>query len=109
MSSMELEPWIVLLGAGHDAQPALWQISGQSKPAIAFFSSEGSAERYKSTTIESGQIAEVKHCDRNAMLRLLIECHKQGVELVVLDPDLEVTRKVFQVAEVLRAAREQLS
>ncbi|MEM8733223.1 MAG: hypothetical protein AAGG44_03315 [Planctomycetota bacterium] len=108
MTSMELEPWIVLVGSESEAQPALWKVSGQANPAIAFFSSEAAASSYAMEAFDGAQVTSLKHCDRTGMLRLLIECHKQNIELVALDPRQGETKKVFQIAEVLKAAREQL-
>ena len=81
---------------------ALWQVA-QGDRALALFLSAESAGAYR----DAAGLADwqVYQPAREALLTL-IDAHVQaGVFLAVLDPDLRQGRRLFDLREIVRAAR----
>ena len=105
MSDYELEPWVIVTEAETGSSLAMWELSESGQAALTLFSSQAFAERYAEKL--DGQSSVMKPA-RQALLSIMIECYQQGVTLAVLDPDQATAKKIFQLADVLRAARQEL-
>lgn len=102
----ELNPWIVLSHEDGAETVALWQLRDSPTAAIAFFSTEDKAARYA----ESAALVDFKvvRLESLAVVRLLVDAFKLGHKYAALDASGESVRNVFDVADVLRAARTRL-
>ncbi len=102
----ELSPWIAVSNEAGLQQVALWQMRDSEQQAIALFSSEQKARGYaKSTHMLAPEIVQL---DQIAVVRLLVDAHQSGHKFAALDPTGESVRSVFNVADVLRSARDTL-
>jgi hypothetical protein len=106
MNDSELEPWVVVLGDAEDHALAMWRVSETQQPALALFSSQVHAQRYAAANASPPWSAEQPA--RATLIGIMIACYRQGIELAVLDPDRETARRIFQLRDVLRAARAEL-
>lgn len=127
MNENELQPWIVVLGSPArnalaqnslaeqslaeqslaEQSLALWRLSETDQPALALFTSAAQAERY--ALVNASAAWSVQQPARSALLRIMIECFRQDVQLAVLDPDQATARRIFNLRDVLRAARDELN
>jgi hypothetical protein len=107
MNENELEPWLIVLGDDQHGTLAMWRVSETEQPALALFSSAELAEGYANAH-HSGAW-HVTQPQRTALLRLMIECYQQQVTLAVLDPTQGTARSIFNLRDVLRAARQELA
>ncbi len=103
---MELEPWILILGEAPETSLATWSPDGLASPAIALFSTRAKAEHY----------AE-RHCpdafssvqlQRPELLQVLIDAYRNEMRHAVLDPSASQAGQLFQLDQVLKAAKEEL-
>lgn len=106
MNENELQPWLIVQGQGDARSLAMWRLSDLDQPALALFSDAARAERYATAHIAIHW--EVSQPARAALLHIMIECFQQQIKLAVLDPDQETARRVFNLRDVLKAARDEL-
>ena len=107
MNENELQPWIVVLDGPAEQSLAMWRLAESDQPALALFTTAALAERY---ALQNANAAwSVQQPARPALLQIMIACFQQRVELAVLDPDQATARRIFNLRDVLRAAREELS
>ena len=107
MNANELQPWIIVLDSPDQQSLAMWRLSESDQPALALFTSAAQAEGY--AMANASDAWSVQQPARPALLRIMIECFRQHVELAVLDPDQATARRIFKLRDVLRAAREELN
>lgn len=107
MNENELQPWIVVQGDADTRTLAMWRLSELGQPALALFSDAPHAEHYATAHISDHW--EVSQPARAVLLRIMIECFQQQIELAVLDPDQDTARRIFKLRDVLKAARQELS
>jgi hypothetical protein len=107
MNDNELQPWVVAVGDAEERSLAMWRLSETEQPALALFSSAGLAEAYAAKHVAScWQVAQPA---RSALLGVMIECYRQGVRLAVLNPAETSAQRIFNLRDVLRAARQELA
>ena len=105
MNENEIQPWVVVTAGDAETTLAMWQIKETGQVALALFSTRALAEHYAARLCGSSSIMMPA---RPALLSIMIECYRQGVAFAVLDPDQATARKIFDLADVLRAARDEL-
>ena len=105
--SIELEPWIIVEDNNAQRSPALWRVQANDSIAVALFSDRDSAEVY--ATANYSNPCQIIHPSRTDLLRVLVECFRQGVRYAALDPGATQTRRIFELRQVLAAAREELN
>ncbi len=105
-TSSELEPWIVIQATNQGSAPALWQLQSSAEIAVALFSDSQHAQDYAAEHITD--VVDVVQPSRLDLLKMLIECYRQGVQVAVLDPNATTTSRLFVLRDVLRAARNEL-
>ncbi|GAB5406466.1 MAG: hypothetical protein Aurels2KO_46970 [Aureliella sp.] len=102
----ELSPWIAVSNQDGQQQVALWQVRDSDQQAIALFSTEDKAKQYaQSVQLATHQIVQL---DQIAVVRLLVDAHHSGHKFAALDPTEESVRSLFNIADVLRSARDTL-
>ncbi len=106
-SSIELEPWLIVLGQGADSALALWRLDDQQGDALAVFSNEVTAETYAGQNC--GDVYRVVQLRELALIRTLADCFGQGIRYATLDPGPSRAQRVFVIRDVLLAARQRLS
>ena len=105
MIKNELQPWLVLIEGQSGTSLAMWRLTETGQPALALFTSETLADEYAGSIVRTWSTVRP---EPDILLSLMAECYQQGVALAVLDPDRATARKIYDLAEVLRAAREEL-
>ena len=103
MMEHEIEPWLVLV----DDQVAFWQLSEPPAAALALFSGEVQANAYMRGLNSAN--CQVRQPSRRELLALMISCYQQQVLYAVLDPNAQSARRIFQLRDVLKAARDSFS
>ena len=113
---VELEPYCVLVhgcdGEPRSAAAALWRPDTTSQPALALFSTYGKARTYaeaQQLKVAGNMDGAVVQFRELQLVKLLMEAYKQGVTHAVLDPDDSQARSLFEIRDVLRSARQQLT
>ncbi len=99
MMEHEIEPWLVVV----DDQVAFWQLSEPPAAALALFSDQAQAQAYVHGL--NNPNCQVRQPSRRELLGLMISCYQQQVAYAVLDPNTTSARRIFQLREVLKAAR----
>lgn len=107
MNENELQPWVIVLGQADQQSLAMWRLSETDQPALALFSAAAHAEKYATDHIE--QSWQVTQPARTTLLSIMIECYRQQVELAVLNPTEASAQRIFNLRDVLRAARQELA
>ena len=105
MNENELQPWVVVTQDDSGTSLAMWQIKETGQPALTLFSTQALADNYAASI---NRASSVMMPTRPVLLNIMIECYQQGIALAVLDPTEATARKIFNLADVLRAAREEL-
>lgn len=106
----ELNPWLILLDAGQSTSLAMWQWGGsateESAFSLAIFSSRELAtqyaQRYCSPQATVAQFPELE------LIRALASCYEGGVRYASLDPTHSTARQLFNLRDVLSAAKQRL-
>jgi hypothetical protein len=98
----EIAPFLLLHVEAGEVKCAQWQ-AAQGGRAVALFLGEESARAYRDAAGLAGW--QVYQPAREALLTLIDALVQTGVFLAVLDPDLRGGRRLFDLREVLRAAR----
>lgn len=128
----ELSPWVIVQDDGPTGSIALWRIdslpapatfqpgsdswggsspgiaSGQAEQgelAVALFSSFERADAYRTSQPPGSRIMQL---DQTGLLRMLLAAFQQGLQYAALDPGSHHARQLFEVRDVLKAARAQL-
>lgn len=110
-SAIELTPWIIITGEGEDAAVALWGINapeggGEAVESLAIFADGVDAKAYaQENCTQSWRTAQL---DRPALLKLLVDCFRQGIKYATLNPESSSARRVFVIRDVLKAAKTEL-
>jgi hypothetical protein len=103
---VDLEPWIIVIGEPPTTSLAMWQVAGQKVASLPIFSAETRARAYALLHCPSpNHVRQMSHKD---LIRLLADCYQHGIRYAALDPDGAGCRQMFDVREVLIAAREFL-
>ncbi len=100
MNEHELQPWVVTIDG---SQVALWQLSQPAAVALALFSDQAKADAYAHSLV--GRSCNVIHPSQRELLGLMIQCFQQQIVYAVLDPTETQASRIFQLREVLKAAR----
>lgn len=103
---VELEPWIIVIGEPPATSLSMWQAAGQTAPALAVFSSDTRAGTY--ALLHCSRPNQVHQVTDKALIQLLADCYQQGTRYAALDPDGAECRQMFELRDVLIAAREFL-
>lgn len=106
MTSIDLEPWLVVLGEPPDTSVAMWQLAQTSESAVALFSTRENASNYAERHCSPS--SSILQLDHTALIRLLADSYQQGARHAALDPTETSTRQVFVLRDVLTAARRFL-
>lgn len=101
MIEHEIQPWIVAIEGN---QLALWQIDQPPAAALALFSDRDKAELYASQLATARR--DVIQPSRRELLGLMIKCYQEQIQFAVLDPNTQSASRIFNLRDVLRAARE---
>jgi hypothetical protein len=97
----ELHPYILYRLQGGQVECAIWQIKDGPK-ALALFLSGDSATAYRSAA-HLGTEWQIFRPARDAFLHLLKACFQAEIRYVVLEPDLEKAKRIFDINEILMA------
>jgi hypothetical protein len=98
----EIAPYLLLRIEAGEVKCALWRLH-QGETALALFLSQESAAAYQNAAgLKDWQILQP---GGDALLELLAAHVRAGIRLAVLDPDLQQGRRLFDLQEVIRAAR----
>ncbi len=105
MTTIDIEPWIVIVGDERQSL-AMWRMSDNEQPSVALFSSEDKARQY----VAESKIAKfaVIQPQPRALIQLLIDCYTSSIRWAALDPTPERASRVFELRQVLKAARDSL-
>ncbi len=103
MMEHELEPWILLTELSGVTQPAFWQVSQGQAASLALFSTAERAQAYAAALVCDN--FRVNQPSRVTLISLLVECYKQGIRIAVLDPDASAAKRVFDIQQILKAAK----
>lgn len=106
MSALELDPWIVAIENSEGSTAALWRLEQNQASTLAVFSSQETANRYILANIASS--ARAWQPSRHELVQVMIDCFRQGIRFAALDPDSASARRVFDLREVLSAAKREL-
>ncbi len=87
--------------------PALWRVQSNDSIAVALFSVRDLAEAYAHANYSNQ--SQIIQPSRIELLRVLVECFRQGVRYAALDPSATQTRRIFELRQVLAAAKEELT
>ena len=107
MNDNELQPWLIVLEEAGERSLAMWRLSETDQPALALFSTAAHAEKYAEAHIE--QAWQATQPSRTALLSIMIDCYRQQVALAVLNPTTASAQRIFNLRDVLRAARQELA
>lgn len=107
MSELELDPWIVAVASGDEPVAALWRLEQNQASALALFSNEESANRYALANVTGH--ARAWQPSRRELVQVMIDCFRQGIQFAALDPDSSCARRVFDLRQVLLAAKRELT
>lgn len=105
--SIELEPWVIVSGKVPETSVVLWRLATQDADSLAIFSDQTLAERYAHEHCHPPW--ECRQLDQSALLRVAVDCFREGIEYATLNPSQTGARQVFVLREVLKAAKTQLS
>jgi hypothetical protein len=104
-SMVDLEPFCIFIG--HSPRSvAFWQPQATGQPALALFSTAEKAHDY-ATEQGYAEVAVIQLRELE-LVKLLVELFSQGISHAALDPDPTSARSLFDLRQVLRAARQQL-
>ncbi len=108
-TGQELQPWIVVWTSDETAgtsegSVAVWKMQHNDQAALAFFSTEEHANRYG---IQVSQDYSTARPSRTQLLQLMIDSFRSGILYAVLDPSPLGARQVFDLRQVLKAARDE--
>jgi len=99
----EIQPYLVYRRSGRQVECALWALDTGSKSLALFLTAEG-ADRY----LDTAGLRPAWKAFRPAkaeLLKILEHCLQVGVEHAVLEPDNDTARRLFDLRQVLAAAR----
>ena len=107
MIDNEIQPWIVLIEDESGAlAPAIWQLSENERPALALFLTQEAAQRYADKNGDSSW--SVKHPTQKSLIGVMLACFQKEVQLAVLNPDGNNAQLIFNLRDILSAARDQV-
>lgn len=102
---VDLEPYCVFIGR-EPRTVAFWQPQATGQPALAIFSTAEKAHAYAAEQAYAD--ADVLQLREIELVKLLAELFTQGISHAALDPNHNSARSLFDLRQVLRAARERL-
>jgi hypothetical protein len=99
----EIQPYLVYRTSGRQVECALWALETGAKSLALFLTAEA-AGRYLDT---AGLRPAWKafRPGKPELLKILEHCLQVGVDYAVLEPDNDEARRLFDLREVLAAAR----
>ena len=100
----EIDPYIVYRLDGDEMECALWQTK-EGEMALALFLSGDSALSYRQSA-NLGADWKIFRPAKPVLLQLLRACNHGGISYAVLDPDREKAKRIFDIAEIAKAAGE---
>jgi hypothetical protein len=101
----EIQPYLVYRTSGRQMECALWAVEGGPK-CLALFLSVDSADRY----LDNAGLRPVWKSMRPAkpqFLKIIEHCLQVGISHAVLEPDSDQARRLFDLQQVLDAARAE--
>lgn len=101
----ELEPWIVADDSAGTL--CMWRIEKLEADAIALFSSPDRAREY-TDSLPNPSSHKIRQLPQVELLKLLLQSYQSEIRHAVLDPNSETARQLFQIKDLLQAARSQL-
>ncbi len=121
----ELEPWLILDQTDSAAQFAVWRFAAAAdggeadatgaadgasdsprQTALVMFSSNDQAQQYaRQYCTHASAVQQFKQIP---LVKILAECYRRGLRYAALDPGPTQARQMFELASVLRAAKEHL-
>jgi hypothetical protein len=99
----EVQPYLVYRSSGRQMECALWAVESGPK-CLALFLTAEAADRY----LDNAGLRPVWKSLRPAkrqLLAVLEHCLQVGISHAVLEPDNDQTRRLFDLRQVLDAAR----
>lgn len=111
-NSVELDPWLVVLGDAAEGSLAMWRLADEQLPAdaqltVALFSTEQRANDYAEKCCDAP--SRVVQVDRTRFLSLMVDCFRQGIRYSTLNPGDSTAQSLFVLRDVLSAAKRELS
>lgn len=117
-SSIDLQPWLLWRQLPDaQAEVSLWSIE-QVGTSIAVFSSYDLAERYRASVLLRSPDDKTESTDASdwktyqptelELGQIMVEHYRAGVKWLALDPSESAAKRLFSMAEVLKALRQRL-
>lgn len=118
-SSIDLQPWLLIKKlADAQMEVSLWSIE-QVGMAISIFSSLDRAEQYRTQLYGDRTVQISSELEGDAWQsvqpsevefgQIMVAHYRAGVKWLVLDPSHQSAKRVFSMADVLKALKEKLS
>lgn len=113
-NAVDLQPWVLLRQLSNaEVEASLWSIA-EVGMALSIFSTRERAETYRMQILPSS--SNTLHADWMSIQprevefgKLLVAHYRAGVKWIVLDPAERDAKRVFSIAEVLKALRDKLT
>ncbi|HEX4148906.1 MAG TPA: hypothetical protein VHY20_07960 [Pirellulales bacterium] len=99
----EIRPYLVYRNSGRQVECALWALDTGGK-ALALFLTADAADRYLDTAGLRPAWKSFRP-GKAELLKILEHCLQVGVAYAVLEPDNDEARRLFDLGQVLAAAR----
>ena len=116
-TGQDLEPWLALVEFQGRQTVATWrlegqnlegkQLEGQASEAIIFFTTQETANFYCTSALAGEEIKLIQP-PRTELVRILISAYTQGCRFAVLDPVKLTAKRIFDLQEILTAAKAAL-
>ena len=118
-NAVDLQPWLLIRTlADAQVEASLWSIA-EVGLALSIFSTRERAELYCTSVLKAGDEhhspLEVNFNWKSVQPpeiefgKLLVQHYRAGIKWIVLDPSERDAKRVFSMADVLRALRDKLS
>lgn len=113
-NAVDLQPWVLLRQlSDSEVEASLWSIA-EVGMALSIFSTRERAETYRMQILPDS--SNKAHADWMTIQppeldfgKLLVAHYRAGVKWIVLDPSERDAKRVFSIAEVLKALRDKLT
>jgi hypothetical protein len=102
----ELHPHLLYRTAGGQAEFATWRLN-EGHEALALFSTADAATRYQSEL--AGAAYTLFQPPRDKLLAIFQACLAANIRLAALDPSASGARTLFDLAQILAAAKSAAS
>jgi hypothetical protein len=103
-SADELHPHLLYRSVGSQAEFATWRLAG-GQEALAIFTTTDAAQKYQAEAAAADYA--LLQPPRDKLVAIFQTCLDAGIRVAALDPIGGSARTLFDIAQVLQAARHQ--